>query len=236
MYHKIKNPENGRNVSIHGKVGQRIFRNYLNMLQQKGGFIRGGVRIPVDNYLDTNVSCNSQSGGSELPASTIASDPRSKLINALKEALNILNDNPDLLSVADTSAADALTNSLAVTEQQPNAAPDSEPDEQAEPRTDAAALAAAHAAPTTDGAANLEVRADVDSVIAEAAAKKKEAKIKLDAAIDEHDKALAAAPAAVAAEAVAAEAEAEVASAAPNSNMSNQEESQLGQTDGADED
>ena len=55
-------------------------------------------------------------------------------------------------------------------------------------------------------------------------------------AIDENDKALAAAPAAVAAEAVAAEAEAEVASAAPNSNMSNQEESQLGQTDGADED
>ena len=63
MYHKIKNPETGRTVSIYGKTGQHILRTYLNILQQNGGFIRGGVRLPSDNYLDTTTSCNSQVGG-----------------------------------------------------------------------------------------------------------------------------------------------------------------------------
>lgn len=70
MYHKIKNPETGKNVSIYGKTGQHILRKYLNIFQQNGGFIRGGVRIPSDNYLDTTTSCNSQVAGGDIFGNT----------------------------------------------------------------------------------------------------------------------------------------------------------------------
>ena len=63
MYKKITNPMTGKKVSIYGKRGQAIIKNYMNIINQQGGFIRGGVRMPVDNYLDTNVSCNTQKGG-----------------------------------------------------------------------------------------------------------------------------------------------------------------------------
>ncbi len=59
-YNKITNPETGRKVSIYSKKGKEIIFNYVQM----GGFIRGGVRIPADNYLDTSVNCdNNQAGG-----------------------------------------------------------------------------------------------------------------------------------------------------------------------------
>ena len=63
MYSFIRNPETGRNVSIYGNLGKSIIKKYLNVIEQNGGFIRGGIRIPPDNYLDTNVDCNNQTGG-----------------------------------------------------------------------------------------------------------------------------------------------------------------------------
>ena len=41
MYHKILNPESGRKVSIYGKIGQKILRNYINHLN--GGGPHGGI-------------------------------------------------------------------------------------------------------------------------------------------------------------------------------------------------
>ena len=59
MYNKIVNPETGRKVSIYSSKGKLILKKYM----QLGGFVRGGVRIPPSNYLDTNVNCNVQNGG-----------------------------------------------------------------------------------------------------------------------------------------------------------------------------
>ena len=36
MYHTIKNPETGRNVSIYGKIGQKVLRNYMNVMNGGG--------------------------------------------------------------------------------------------------------------------------------------------------------------------------------------------------------
>tara|TARA_B110000967_G_C18550664_1_gene395199 strand:+ start:410 stop:571 length:162 start_codon:yes stop_codon:yes gene_type:complete len=33
MYSKITNPETGRKISINGKLGKTILRNYINVLQ-----------------------------------------------------------------------------------------------------------------------------------------------------------------------------------------------------------
>lgn len=48
LFEVIRNPETGRNVSIYGKVGQRILRNYVNIINnyQSGGAIRAGSLIP----------------------------------------------------------------------------------------------------------------------------------------------------------------------------------------------
>ena len=45
-FNYIVNPETGRKVSLNGKNGQRVLRNYL----QAGGAIRGSSRIPSDQY------------------------------------------------------------------------------------------------------------------------------------------------------------------------------------------
>jgi len=37
MYHKIKNPETNKFVSIYGKTGQRVIQNYLNLVSQYAG-------------------------------------------------------------------------------------------------------------------------------------------------------------------------------------------------------
>jgi len=46
----IVNPETGRKVNVNGKTGRRILNNYINQL---GGAIRAGSRIPSDQYLQT---------------------------------------------------------------------------------------------------------------------------------------------------------------------------------------
>ena len=51
MYSKIENPLTGRRVSINGKLGRSILRNYLNVLN--GGAAAGGGS-PDDEYLDLN--------------------------------------------------------------------------------------------------------------------------------------------------------------------------------------
>ena len=43
FYNTIVNPVTGRKVSVFNKLGQSIIKNYLN---QSGGFIRGGIRMP----------------------------------------------------------------------------------------------------------------------------------------------------------------------------------------------
>ena len=58
----IVNPETGRRVSIHGKTGKKVLRNYL----QTGGAMRSGSRIPSDQYC--------QDGGSIRGSSRIPSD------------------------------------------------------------------------------------------------------------------------------------------------------------------
>ena len=47
-FNYIVNPETGRKVSIHGKTGQKVLRNYL----QAGGAMRSGSRIPADQLLE----------------------------------------------------------------------------------------------------------------------------------------------------------------------------------------
>ena len=58
FYNTIVNPLTGRKVSVFNKLGQSIIKNYLN---QSGGFIRGGIRMPgCDAYASVPVS---QEGG-----------------------------------------------------------------------------------------------------------------------------------------------------------------------------
>ena len=45
MYSKIANPKTGRMVSVNGKLGQEILRNYLNVLE--GGACEG---VHPQNY------------------------------------------------------------------------------------------------------------------------------------------------------------------------------------------
>ena len=46
-FNYIVNPETGRRVSIHGKTGQKVLRNYL----QAGGAMRSGSRIHLNNIV-----------------------------------------------------------------------------------------------------------------------------------------------------------------------------------------
>jgi len=50
MYSKIINPDTGRKVSINGKIGRNVLRNYLNIL--KGGLPEKGEKICIDNKLE----------------------------------------------------------------------------------------------------------------------------------------------------------------------------------------
>ena len=51
LFEIIRNPETGRNVSIYGKIGQNILRNYVNQL---GGHIREGSIKPSPEPHDLN--------------------------------------------------------------------------------------------------------------------------------------------------------------------------------------
>ena len=44
----IVNPETGRRVNVNGKIGRKVLNNYVNQL---GGAIRAGSRIPSSQYL-----------------------------------------------------------------------------------------------------------------------------------------------------------------------------------------
>ena len=61
----IVNPETGRKVNVNGKVGRTVLNNYINQL---GGAIRAGSRIPSDQFL--------QSGGHNGPCAVKASSGR----------------------------------------------------------------------------------------------------------------------------------------------------------------
>ena len=50
MYSKITNPETGRKVSVFSKKGKLIIKKYLLI----GGFIKGSIKIPSDNYAINN--------------------------------------------------------------------------------------------------------------------------------------------------------------------------------------
>jgi hypothetical protein len=50
MYKKIINPETGRNISIYGKIGKKILRNYLKNLQF------GGARKDNSNKCDIMIT------------------------------------------------------------------------------------------------------------------------------------------------------------------------------------
>ena len=43
MYHKIKNPETNKFVSIYGKTGRQVIQNYLNLVQQYAGANEGAT-------------------------------------------------------------------------------------------------------------------------------------------------------------------------------------------------
>ena len=59
-FNYIVNPESGRRVSIYGKTGQRVLRNYL----QAGGAMRSGSRIPPNQYCHNGGAMRS---GSRIP-------------------------------------------------------------------------------------------------------------------------------------------------------------------------
>ena len=65
MYNFIVNPETGRRVNVNGKIGRRVLNNYLNQL---GGAIRAGSRIPSDQFL--------QAGGHDGPCGVNPSSGR----------------------------------------------------------------------------------------------------------------------------------------------------------------
>ena len=56
-FNYIVNPETGRRVSIHGKTGQKVLRNYL----QAGGAMRSGSRIPPEQYCQNGGAMRSSS-------------------------------------------------------------------------------------------------------------------------------------------------------------------------------
>lgn len=61
----IVNPETGRRVNVNGKIGRKVLNNYVNQL---GGAIRAGSRIPSSQYL--------QDGGHDGPCGVKASSGR----------------------------------------------------------------------------------------------------------------------------------------------------------------
>ena len=54
MYHKIKNPETSRYVSIHSKLGKQIINNYLinNYINQiiNNKLLKGGVNLELESW------------------------------------------------------------------------------------------------------------------------------------------------------------------------------------------
>ena len=50
MYSKIINPKTGRNVTIYGKIGQQILRNYISVL-------KGGAASKCTNYHSDPIKC-----------------------------------------------------------------------------------------------------------------------------------------------------------------------------------
>lgn len=60
LFEVIRNPETGRNVSIYGKIGQGILRNYVVQL---GGHIRSGSILPSPEPFNMS----SQTGGHKGP-------------------------------------------------------------------------------------------------------------------------------------------------------------------------
>lgn len=75
----IVNPKTGRRVNVNGKLGRQILNNYVNQL---GGFIRAGSRIPADQFL--------QAGGHNGPCGVNASTGRCKKMSSWD------NENCDL--------------------------------------------------------------------------------------------------------------------------------------------
>ena len=65
MYNFIVNPETGRHVNVNGKIGRKVLNNYLNQL---GGAIRAGSRIPSSQFL--------QAGGHDGPCGVNPSSGR----------------------------------------------------------------------------------------------------------------------------------------------------------------
>lgn len=65
MYNFIVNPETGRRVNVNGKIGKKVLNNYLNQL---GGAIRAGSRIPSEQFL--------QAGGHDGPCGVNPSSGR----------------------------------------------------------------------------------------------------------------------------------------------------------------
>ena len=63
----IVNPKTGRRVNVNGKLGKQILNNYVNQL---GGYIRAGSRIPADQFL--------QAGGHNGPCGVNSSTGRCK--------------------------------------------------------------------------------------------------------------------------------------------------------------
>lgn len=49
MYHKIKNPETSRYVSIHSKLGKQIINNYINQIINNK-LLRGGVNLELESW------------------------------------------------------------------------------------------------------------------------------------------------------------------------------------------
>ena len=90
MYNQIVNPETGRLVNVNGKIGRRVLNNYVNQL---GGAIRAGSRIPSGQYL--------QAGGHNGPCGVNASTGRCKKMTswdrencALKNGRCVKNKSP----------------------------------------------------------------------------------------------------------------------------------------------
>ena len=64
MYNKIINPETGRQVSIYGKIGYKILKNYLNIDNPGTWYIQNLQNGVEDNhtYINGNISLNNTEG------------------------------------------------------------------------------------------------------------------------------------------------------------------------------
>ena len=55
MYSYISNPETGRKVSIYGKIGQKVIRNYINVMN--GGACSEGSKQKLDKIIANKETC-----------------------------------------------------------------------------------------------------------------------------------------------------------------------------------